>query len=580
MPRLIMLGGPSSGEVVYLYNESFLGFRGGALTISAQADLDQAWAFIRLAGAQAELHNLAGPGAPLLLNGAPFQTAFIRHGDLLRIHDASLIFDSNESEHSSGRLPLAGGFSLSEPPRRKTRYEVSQMVDAGQEDELLGGLTSSISQEQITTRVRFRNHEEMVGALRDAKRMRILLRVAAKLKATDLPTLFRELLGIIFEVLPADRGTILLYDPERRHFQSMASQTRWGGEAKVRISRSIAKEVLRSKASMISADAQADARFDMGMSIVDEDIRSAICVPILLGEEIAGLIHVDSQDEANQFEKADCELLTAIAMQAALAIENARLIREAAEQERVRAELDLAATIQQQLLPRKLPMSSQIDVYGKMIPAKELGGDYFDFIDQGNGEFHICIGDVAGKGLPAGLVMIMARSYLRPLTRAMRSPLSIISETNRLLYQDTRRETFMSALLLYWSDRAGRFLWTGAGHEHLLVYRARTRRTEAIQAGGMVLAMLSEAGGRFVENELYLESGDAVVLYTDGITEAQNERGEFFAESSLEPLLAVVSRYGHLSAKDLLEAILWELQSFMGSAPQHDDITLVTIKRR
>ena len=127
--------------------------------------------------------------------------------------------------------------------------------------------------------------------------------------------------------------------------------------------------------------------------------------------------------------------------------------------------------------------------------------------------------------------------------------------------------------------QAGKFFWSGAGHEHLIVYRARTRRTEAIKAGGCVLAAVRDADGVFQDHELYLEPGDSLVLYTDGVTEAKNERGDFFAQESLQPVQRLVELYGHLSAKDLLEAILWELKQFIGAAEQADDITVVTVKR-
>jgi serine phosphatase RsbU (regulator of sigma subunit) len=249
------------------------------------------------------------------------------------------------------------------------------------------------------------------------------------------------------------------------------------------------------------------------------------------------------------------------------------------DRERIKHELHLATTIQKQLLPKKLPRSKLIEVYGKMIPAKEMSGDYFDFIDEENGNFHITIGDVSGKGLPAGLVMIMARSYLRPLSKSDLTPCQILAEANRLLYADTRRDMFMSALVLQWSDQTGKFIWSGAGHEHLLVYRARTRRVETIKAGGCVLAAVRDADRAFVDHELSLEPGDALVLYTDGITEAKNPQDEFFAQDSLQPLERLVELYGHLSAKDLLEAVLWELKQYISGAEQADDITVVTVKR-
>jgi phosphoserine phosphatase RsbU/P len=440
-----------------------------------------------------------------------------------------------------------------------------------------------LARENINHRQKhYENHEAVLSEIKDDKKLKTLFKVISKLSSIiDLQALLNELLAVIFEVLPADRGSILLYDEVNKRLRTMGQRSRRPGNAKVKISKTIVREVLRSRDSLLTADARRDQRLDMAMSIVEEGVQSALCVPLVRQDKILGIIFLDTVESARAFNKDDCELLTAIAMQAAMAIENARLIKEMGDRERIRHELDLAAMIQKQLLPKKLPRSQFIEVYGKMIPAKEMSGDYFDFMDHEQaGAFHICIGDVSGKGLPAGLVMIMARSYFRPLTRALTSPRQILGEANRLLHGDTRKDVFMSALVLYWSDELGKFIWSGAGHEHLIVYRARTRRTEAIKAGGVVLAAVRDADHVFKDTELVLEPGDALVLYTDGVTEAKNPAGEFFAqETPPSALQRLVELYGHLSAKDLLEAILWELKQFINGAEQADDITVVTVKR-
>src|SRR5581483_734050 len=289
----------------------------------------------------------------------------------------------------------------------------------------------------------YENHDAVLKGIADARRIKTLLKVSSKITTIlDLNTLLTQLLEIIFEELPADRGSILLFDAQTRRLRTMASKSRReGNNVKVRISKTIVKEVLKTKESILSADAQSDARFNMGLSIVEEEIRSALCVPLVRNDNVLGIIHLDTSEQARAFNKDDCDLLTAIAMQAAMAIENARLISEMAEKERLKYELNVAASIQKQLLPKRLPKSNQLEVYGKMTPAKELGGDYFDFMDEGQGEFHICIGDVSGKGLPAGVVMIMALSYFRPLTRTIKSPRQILCEANRLLYGDVARGT-------------------------------------------------------------------------------------------------------------------------------------------
>lgn len=594
MARLILIEGPRSGDCWKLAHENFVGFRNGAPAFSYQNDVQGAWAFVRGNGERFEIANL-GPRDRVQVNGEGVQKAWLHHGDLIAMASSLLIFDSDDGETASeaaGQQTTASARWKPDatqplpPPAPVTPSIGAYAGGEVAESELLG--TVSIKRaEQDNERINYRqkhyqDHEAVLRGIGDARRIKTLLKVSSKISTIlDLNQLLAQLLDILFEELPADRGAILLFDGETRKLRTLAQKDRRGTPGvKVRISKTIVKEVLRTKETILSADAQSDARFNMGLSIVEEEIRSAVCAPLVRNEKILGIVHLDTYEQQRAFNKDDCDLLTAIAMQAALAIENARLVKEMAEKERLKYEMNVAASIQKQLLPKKLPRSREVEVYGKMIPAKELGGDYFDFMDEGNGEFHICVGDVSGKGLPAGLVMVMARSYFRPLTKAMKSPLSILCEANRLLYGDVARGTFMSAVMLFWSDRAKKFLWSGAGHEHLIVYRARTRTSEAIKAGGCVLAAVRDADRAFVEHELVLEQGDALVLYTDGVTEAKNPQGEFFAQANLAPLHRLVDLYGHLSAKDLLEAILWEIKSFMGNAEQADDITVVTVKKK
>lgn len=587
MPRLIMIEGPRSGDSFQLGGENFVNYLNGAILVTPYQDRT-AFAYIRGGADRFELRNM-GPPDRILVNGEGVKQAVLHHGDLIAIADSLMIFDSDGSDDSGSGFHAGTISAQAAPANGGGNTEASMRIGsfaAGEASDMMLGTVSikreDLARENIGYRQKaYENHEAVLSEIKDDRKLKTLFQVIAKISSIiDLQSLLNELLTVIFEVLPADRGSILLFDEQNRRLRTMASRSRRPGNAKVKISKTIVKEVLRTKDSLLTQDAQRDQRLDMAMSIVDENIKSALCVPLVRQDKILGIVFLDSES-GRAFTREDCELLTAIAMQAAMALENARLIKEMGDRERIRHELDLAAMIQKQLLPKKLPRSQFVEVYGKMIPAKEMSGDYFDFMDHdGAGNFHICIGDVSGKGLPAGLVMIMARSYFRPLTRAIVSPRQILSECNRLLHGDTRKDVFMSALVLYWSDQQGKFVWSGAGHEHLIVYRARTRRTDAIKAGGVVLAAVRDADHVFKDNELVLEPGDALVLYTDGVTEAKNPAGEFFAqETPPSALQRLVELYGHLSAKDLLEAILWELKQFINGAEQADDITVVTVKR-
>jgi len=612
MPRLIMIEGPLQGDSYPLGGSNFLGYRAGALEFSHHQDVGELCCSLHGTGQRYEIRNHGAPNR-VLINGEGVRQSWLHHGDLIYIDNSLMIFDCDDAFTSDANQegigpqgfgvagpaigsPVPGGYGpqtgLFKKPNPNDKSVRLGGIEAGDDSDMMLGTVSikrgdrDLKNENIKTRQKaYTDHDAILKSMKDQRRIEALYKVSAKISMIlDLQQLLNELLQLIFEHLPADRGSILLFDQNQRRLRTMASRARGqkgDAKVKVRISKTIVKEVIRSRESLLTADAQGDDRIDLGRSIVDENIRSALCVPILRQETILGIVFLDTQDSARQFDKSDLDLLTAIAMQAGIALENARLIKERGDRQRIEHELNLATMIQKQLLPKKLPRSNLIEVYGKMIPAKEMSGDYFDFMDyEGNGNFHICIGDVSGKGLPAGLVMIMARCYLRPLSRAQTSPRGILAEANRMLHADTRKDMFMSCLVMHWSDQTGRFVWSGAGHEHLIVYRARTRRTETIKAGGCVLAAVRDADHVFSDQELYLEPGDAVVLYTDGVTEAMNPAGEFFAQDSLEPVQRLVELYAHLSAKDLLEAVLWELKQFIAGAEQHDDITVVTIKRR
>jgi serine phosphatase RsbU (regulator of sigma subunit) len=210
-----------------------------------------------------------------------------------------------------------------------------------------------------------------------------------------------------------------------------------------------------------------------------------------------------------------------------------------------------------------------------MHPAKEVGGDYYDWIPIDEALL-ICIGDVSGKGVPAGLVMASARSALRSLADKVRSTKDIIVSLNRLLADDLEREMFISLLLMRYEPGSGRLTYTGAGHEHILIWRARERRIETRKTGGMVLG-LSPALEEFAKEEtIDLAIGDAVILYTDGVTEAVNGANEQY---QLERLQASAARHGKENAREMLQAILRDVLAWKGRVSQRDDITLLTIKR-
>ncbi|MHC5082264.1 MAG: PP2C family protein-serine/threonine phosphatase, partial [Planctomycetota bacterium] len=306
-------------------------------------------------------------------------------------------------------------------------------------------------------------------------------------------------------------------------------------------------------------------------------IRASMSVPLLAGEDFIGALHIDSQSLRQAFDERDLELLSAIGRQAALSIENRRLYEALKEKARLEHELHLASEIQQGVFPDAVAPREDIDVYGLSRPAKEVGGDYFDFIETPGGDLTVAVGDVSGKGLNAGLVMMMARSLLRPLARTSHPLLEILVEMNRDLIEDTKPWIFMTFLLLRWLREEGCLEIAGAGHENLVRIHGADGSLEVVPSGGMPLGITPELGKKIEVKRLPLLPGDVVFLYTDGATDAVNESGDRFGLPRLQGCLRERAGSG---TRELVEGVMEDLLAFSGSTPQADDITLLAIQRK
>jgi serine phosphatase RsbU (regulator of sigma subunit) len=518
---------------------------------------------------KANHYVIASLGGEVLVNGQPIrQERKLVHGDMITLAEVMLLYGEENENVANSPTPAAAEAPV-------VPHEVEEPA------------TADAQSPTIKSRQKFyKNTDAALQSIGESKHasmnMEVLIKVSnAIMSKLELRELLQQLLDIVFEQLPADRGTIFLRDQKANKLWPMASKKRGenkASDAKIMASRTIIKEVLDTKEGVLTRDATKDERFQMGLSIAAQQIHAAICVPLVgKNEEVLGVIHIDATRADRVFTDDHLKLVTAIAMQASLAIENALLVQQLGEKKRIEQELAIASNIQMQLLPKAIPQVGGVEVHGLMIPAKEVGGDYYDFlISEDKNLLYTCIGDVSGKGVPAGLVMVMARCFFRPLILSCKNTKSIVEELNKLLVADTRKDMFMSMLVLQWDAQKQLFSWTGAGHEHLLVYRAATKNCEAIRAGGIVLGMMKKAEKFFKEQTLQVAPGDAIILYTDGVTEALNSQNQMF---ELNHLIGIVEKYGHLSAQKICDSLLEELKKFMGSAPQYDDITIVAIKK-
>ncbi|MBN2087138.1 PP2C family protein-serine/threonine phosphatase [Candidatus Peregrinibacteria bacterium] len=248
------------------------------------------------------------------------------------------------------------------------------------------------------------------------------------------------------------------------------------------------------------------------------------------------------------------------------------------ERRRMSSELDIAAQIQKDVLPKEAPESPGLDIVAKTCSAAEVGGDTFDFVLSPDGnQLFVYIGDVTGHGVPAGLIMMMVDTLVTAMiSRGVNNGRELIANTNSLLYPRISSRLFMTSVMLRWDKKNQKMYYTGAGHEHVLVYRKNTETVESIKSGGIALGMIPDVSKIVKETEIPLEIGDSVVLFTDGITEAKNQTGEMFEVTGLVESL---KKHGYRpSAESIFDNLSKDFANFVGEYVQVDDITMIVIK--
>jgi serine phosphatase RsbU (regulator of sigma subunit) len=324
------------------------------------------------------------------------------------------------------------------------------------------------------------------------------------------------------------------------------------------------------KKPLMVLDPRGDDRFQ-GVAW-DPSIRSLVCVPLMIKAELKGVLTVYNKKGSERFTEDDQRLLAIIAAQSAQVVENARLLEAELDLQKMKEEVKLASRIQTDLLPKEQPQIPGYDIAGRSIPAQVVGGDYFDFIPVDERRTALCLGDVSGKGLPASLLMANLQATLRGQTLSAGSAQGCIQRCNRLLYQSTSSEKFVTLFYGILDCERHALSFTNAGHENpFLLSEGGTVR---LAEGGVVLSILEEFP--YKEATVDLRPGDLLVIFSDGITEAINPAQELFGEARLA---AVIAEHRTATALELIERIIGAVRAYAGTVPQMDDMTLVVVKR-
>ena len=411
---------------------------------------------------------------------------------------------------------------------------------------------------------------------RQIQQLSLLFEATRLLNSTlDLAELLELILRIARTEVKADRGSVFLVDKQTKELWSIVAQGLESQEIRIPFGRGVAGHVAQTGELLNVPDAYELPFFDRSF---DQKFgyrtRSLLCLPIRhKSGEVVGVLQLLNQTTDGKFSKKDEEFLNKLSGHMAMALENARLHREALEKQRMERDLAVARQIQRSLLPEHPPILQGYDIAVLNEPCFECGGDYYDFLNLGPQTLLAVIADVEGKGVGSALVMSNLQATLRALAMHLHSLEVLMLSLNEMIYNDTKSEKFLSCFLGLIDTRRNGLHYINAGHCPPLVIRSKDGSHEELSTGGTVIGLFPES--QYQRGSVQLEPGDILVCCTDGITEAANPNGDEFG---VEGLAGCVASHRTRPAQQIVDAVLEEVTAFSRGGPHQDDKVLMLIK--
>lgn len=340
---------------------------------------------------------------------------------------------------------------------------------------------------------------------------------------------------------------------------------------------SIIGEVAKTGTPLLIKDAALNPHFHKHDSPMVA-IRSLMAAPLVLRGKVLGVLVLVNKRTVGAFHDEELDLLVSVADQAASTVELVKLYEDMSEKRRIEQELKVAHDFQKMLLPSHAPQIPGFEIAGFSEPALEVGGDYYDFIyvDPEKRYLGIAIADVSGKGIPGGLIMAVVRCTMRAIAPNNLSPRDVMVKVNERVFRDTKENVFVTVTygILDTVDKTFKFI--RAGHEPVVIIPAEKGSVQLSSPPGMAVGLVDTDIFSIVQEEtIQLSEGESMVLYTDGVIEAMNSRQDEYGQSKLYRLLETNRNEG---PQTIIDKILTDIKIFTDGYPQHDDITLLTLK--
>ncbi|MEQ9411077.1 MAG: SpoIIE family protein phosphatase [Fuerstiella sp.] len=490
-----------------------------------------------------------GSGNGSFLNGKQLSAstpASLKNGDRIKLGPVKFRFE-DESDEDSSRLKMTVGVELNEEASSTIMGSAAAggygLLDVRPEDKLKG-----------------------------------ILKINRALAGTvEITNISPKILDALFEIFPqADRGSILIRESPSAPLIPVAQKHRdVNNDETVRLSRTILERVLTDRAGVLSADAASDSRFSASESISSLTIHSMMCVPMLdLEEEAFGVINLDTQNPMKRFTDDDLQLLLAVASQAAMAYENARLLVTYMAKQKQDKEMSIARGVQHALLPEKLPQVPGYEFYASYDAAQAVGGDYFDCFMIGEDKVCVSFGDVAGKGVPGALIMSRMSSVVQN-TMSFTDDVSVaIQRINDHMCHNMVEGRFVTYILGVIDLKTHCITLTNAGHMSPVIRTADGRIEEfSDEVIGIPVGIMSGYPYEVVTRKI--APGDIYTLITDGVDEAMDPKGNLYTKERVVEFV----KQGPTDPEQLGKELLADVRAHADGRAQNDDITIMVFGR-
>lgn len=415
----------------------------------------------------------------------------------------------------------------------------------------------------------------------DSDKLNLLMKLTGQINSNlELDNLLLDIIKAVKLIMESEASSLLLYDEEA---DSLVLSIPTGPVTEeisgkhIPTDQGVGGWVFTNQTPLIVNNVEEDSRFGGDIRPELFQTRNLICVPLMnQSEEIIGVIQaINKRDSKSGFSENEIPIFQALANQAAIAIENARLHEEQKQKVLLEQKLDLARSIQAGFVPKKAPSIPGYQVAGITKPATWVGGDYYDFIPANGSNKHIfALGDVTGKGIPASLLMASVRSVLRTQIENKHSLTKTIKLVNRSVYRDTPLTKFITMFCGTLNTQSHTFSYVNAGHTDGFHINFEKGEITHLNEGGVMLGIQEDAP--YNHGKVPIKPGQQIIIYSDGINEAQNAEGQLYGEGYFKKWLL---NHPNLTPEETIKELIADVEQFRESDEPSDDITLIVIKR-